>query len=130
MNWTVELAVSYTPCPPEQAPAWRAAMETIRGLTAMNTNPDRRGRTADGRATYRPLVEYTEDDYPPESKYWHGCAMQAARQLSGLMGYDAYCEWLDQQEEPAHWRGLFDLIQAKQAELSLSQNSTTEGATA
>jgi hypothetical protein len=26
MKWTVELTVSFIPCPPEQAPAWRAAM--------------------------------------------------------------------------------------------------------
>lgn len=125
VDWTVELAVSWTPCPPEQAPAGRAAMNILWEMAGMRINPNHRGRTSDGKATYRPLIQWDEDDYPPDSNYWHGCAMQACQGLSLRMGYEPYCAWLDAQEDPAHWRALHDLVKAKEAELDAqSQDST------
>ena len=131
MKWTVEMTVKYVPCPPEQAPAWRRAMEILQEMAGMRINPDHRGRTADGRATYRPLIQWDEDDYPPDSKYWQGLANQAAKQLAARMGYEPYCEWIDAQEEPAHWRGLYELIKGKEEELGAQfQDSTLLWATA
>lgn len=133
MEWTVELTVKYVPCPAEHAPAWWEAMRVLREMT-MQINPDHRGRTADGRATYRPLIQLSEDDYPPESKYWMNVAQQAAKRLAGRMGYEPYCAWIDAQEEPAHWRGLYELVRAKEQELeggvSQAQDSTTREARA
>lgn len=125
MNWTVDLTVKYVPCPAEQAPAWRAAMQRLWEMTDMRVNPDHRGRTSDGRATYRPLIQFDENDYPPESKYWMSLAHQAAKQLAERMGYEPYCAWIDAQEEPAHWRELYELIKAKEVELDAQPQDST-----
>ena len=93
MNWTVNLTVSFIPCPAEHIPAWRAAMQALRELAM-------RG-----------------DNYPPESEYWHTRAMQAASKLCGQMGYQEYAAWLDGQGEPAHWRALYDLLREKEIAL-------------
>lgn len=130
MNWTVNLTVSYVPCPPEHTPAWQKSMQTLMEL-AMNVNVDRCGRTAGGKATYRPLVQWDEEDYPPDSNYWRSCALGAAGRLSERIGFEEYCAWLDAQGEPAHWRALYDLIHEKELEHSLSseiQINTLEGA--
>lgn len=84
----------------------------------MRVNPDHKGRTSDGRATYRPLIQWEEDDYPPDSKYWQLLANQAAKRLAERMGYEAYCDWIDAQDEPAHWKALHELIKAKELELN------------
>ena len=112
MNWTVNLTVSFVPCPPEQIPAWRRAMQAL-GELAMQDKASR----------------LTEDDYPPESEYWHACAMQAASRLNERMGYQAYTAWLDAQGEPAHWRALYDLLREKEISLSsYKEDSTLLGA--
>ncbi len=125
MNWTVDLTVSYVPCPAEHVPAYWAA---LREIMAMHTNVDRRGRTASGKTAYRPLIQMDEDNYPPDSTYWHSCAMGAARRLSKKMGYEEYSAWLDEQGEPAHWRALYDLLHEKELSLSSElQLSMAEG---
>jgi hypothetical protein len=134
VDWTVDLTVKYVPCPPEQAAAWWAAMKILWEMAGMRINPNHRGRTSDGKATYRTLIEWDEDDYPPDSKYWMSLAHQAAKRLAERMGYEPYCEWIDAQEEPAHWRGLYDLVKAKESELdgigAQLQDSTVQGAAA
>ena len=90
MDWTVELTVKYAPCPPEQAAAWWAAMKILWEMAGMRINPDHRGRTSDGRATYRPLIQWDENDYPPDSKYWMSLAHLAANgQPAGSAGRPA-----------------------------------------
>ena len=97
----------------------------------MILNSDRRGRTAGGRTTYRPLIQLEPDDFPPDSKYWHGRARQVANELTDLVGYDAYCEFIDTSaDESATWRQIYDIVAARLHELRQSNNSTTEGARA
>jgi 4-alpha-glucanotransferase len=78
----------------------------------MIINCDRRGRTAGGRITYRPLIQYEPDDFPPNSKYWHNRAMAAAKELVEKIGYEAYCQWIDAGPDERTWRELYEAIMA------------------
>lgn len=110
MNWTVNLTVSFVPCPPEHVAAWRRAMSTL-------------------FAMYGGEPAMLRDD-DPESEYWHACAKQAASRLCDRMGYEAYSAWMDAQGEPAHWRALYDLVRGKEKDLCSSEiEVSTEGGT-
>lgn len=54
---------------------------------------------------------------PNNSPAWHENAMKAAVELSGVMGYEAYCAWIDAGPEPASWKNLHELVTAKLEEL-------------
>jgi hypothetical protein len=60
----------------------------------MILHTDHRGQTAGGRYTYRPLVEYEPNDFPPDSLFWKNTAEDAMDRLRELLGVE-YPLWAE-----------------------------------
>lgn len=75
------------------------------------------GRTNSGRFAYAGVLSYsTEDDFPPESKYWKSYAMGAAHKLAKIIGNDAYFEfgeicWPGDTIQLFTWRTICEMIE-------------------
>lgn len=76
------------------------------------------GRTAGGRFAYAGVLSLsTEEDFPPDSKYWKMYAMRAIRQLVEIIGDDAYFQfgdicWPGQTIQELTWRTICEMTEA------------------
>lgn len=76
------------------------------------------GRTAGGRFTYAGILAFsTEDDFPPDSKYWRQYAMKACNKLADIIGDDAYFQfgdicWPEKTIEDLTWRTICEMAEA------------------
>ena len=61
----------------------------------MIVNPDHHGRTTGGRYTFRPLIEYEPDDFPPDSQYWEKRARYHMSDLGNILGNAAYASFAE-----------------------------------
>ena len=94
----------------------------------MIINPDRRGRTAGGRYTHRPVIEFEPEDFPPESRYWQYRAQGVQQDLLRILGeanYTAFslAAWPDEALADYTWR---DLAEQGEAALKLAKTGERE----
>ena len=59
----------------------------------MIINRDHKGRTQSGKITYRPLIQFEPDDFPPDSLYWGKSACAAQKALADQVGAKKYNAW-------------------------------------
>jgi hypothetical protein len=59
----------------------------------MIINDDLLGRSGSGKFARRFRVEWTGDDYPPDSNYWKYDAIEARASLAEMIGVQSYNLW-------------------------------------
>lgn len=82
----------------------------------MIINQDHRGRTAGGRATWRPLIQYEPNDFPHDARIWMNTANNRMDQLRTILGADypiwSELTWPEESIEEFTWRDIALMSQA------------------
>lgn len=82
----------------------------------MILNPDHRGQTEGGHYTYRPLIQYEPNDFPPDSRFWKNTANFVMDQLRTILKNDypiwAEITWPGTTIQSFSWRQIAQMSQA------------------